>query len=459
MSQLQPLAPPSRSERAVLRKRLGFGFGDRFFILLIAGLLWIGPLFWNFRFIFGLLAWDVVLLCAWLLDLRRLRAVSQIMVERAFLAPLALEERASVRLTLTNTSALAFRIQILDDVPIQLRLTPPELSLFVSGGQERTVEYEITPGERGECEIGKTYLRCQTAFSLAQRWAEVDLRQKVRVYPSLQSAKRNQLFLLRSRRVELERRLLRQQGQGKEFEYLREFREGDEFRDICWTATARRGKPVTRVHRAERNQAVWMVIDCGRLMRARIGTLSKLDFAVDAALNLAQVAAFGGDRIALLAYGMRIQERLAPGRGNSHMRSVLDQLARVRGEASEADHLRAASTLMSMQSRRSLILWITDMAETAMTPEVVQAAMQMAGRHLVLFAVIGQPDLQRVAATPPITPEDLYRYTAALETLHRRELLLARMRERGAMAMEVNAHEISTVVMNKYLELKERGQF
>src|SRR4029077_3837475 len=125
--------------------------------------------------------------------------------------------------------------------------------------------------------------------------------------------------------------------QGKEFEYLREFHEGDEFRDICWTATARRGKPVTRVHRAERNQAVWLVIDCGRLMRARIGTLSKLDFAVDAALNLAQVASFGGDRVALLAYGARIQERLAPGRGHAHMRSLLNQLARVRGEASEAD--------------------------------------------------------------------------------------------------------------------------
>jgi uncharacterized protein (DUF58 family) len=264
---------------------------------------------------------------------------------------------------------------------------------------------------------------------------------------------------LRSRRIELERRLLRQQGQGKEFEYLRDFREGDEFRDICWTATARRGKPVTRVHRAERNQAVWMVIDCGRLMRARIGSLSKLDFAVDAALNLAQVASFGGDRIALLAYGARIQERLAPGRGHSHMRSILDQLARIHGEPSEADHLRAASTLATMQSRRSLIVWITDLAETAMTPEVVQAAMQMSGRHLVLFAVIGQPDLKRVAASVPDNVEDLYRYTAAIETLHRRELLLARMRERGTLAMEVDAHEISTIVMNKYLELKERGQF
>lgn len=438
---------------------MGLAFGDRFFILLLAGLLWIGPLFLSSRFIIGMAAWDALLLIAWLLDLRSLRTPAQIMVERAFTSPLALDEPAQVRLTVTNTGRAGIRVQVLDDIPAQLRPSPAELSFSIPAGQERVAEYQIEPRERGDCELGPAYLRCQTWFGVAQRWAEADLRQTVRVYPSLQSAKRHQLFLLRSRRIELERRLVRQQGQGREFEYLREFREGDEFRDICWTATARRGKPVTKVHRAERNQAVWIVIDCGRLMRARLGTLSKLDFAVDAALNLAQVASFGGDRVALLGYGRRVQERLAPSRGHHHMRAMLDQLARLHGEPSEADHLRAASVLMSMQSRRSFMVWITDLSETAMTPEVVQAAMQMCGRHLVLFVVIGQPDLKQVASDRPNTAEELYRYTAAVETLHRRELLLARMHERGALAMEVDANEISTVAMNKYLELKERGQF
>lgn len=459
MSQLQPLAPAPRAQRAVRRPRLGFAFGDRFFVLLLAGLLWIGFLFWNPRFIYGLVAWDALLLVAWFLDLRSLRGMSQLVVERAFTAPLSLGDPVKVHLSVVNMGRAAVRLRMLDDLPVQLKSTPAEVSLSVPPGQERATEYAIEPGERGDCDLGPVYLRCQTPLALAQRWAAADLHQKVRVYPSLQSVKRHQLFLLRSRRIELERRLLRQQGQGKEFEHLREFREGDEFRDICWTATARRGKPVTRVHRAERNQAVWMVVDCGRLMRARIGNMSKLDFAVDAALSLAQVASFGGDRVALLAYGSRIQERLAPGRGHAHMRALLDQLARIHGEPAEADHLRAAGTLMSMQSRRGLVLWITDLAETAMTPEVVQAAMQMSGHHLVLFAVIGQPDLKQVAAQTPATSEELYRYAAAIETLHRREILLARMRTRGALAMEVDAHEISTVVMNKYLELKERGQF
>jgi len=456
---LQPLAPAARAERVTLRVGIGFGFGDRFFVLLVAGLLWIGLLFWSSKFIYGLCAWDAFLLFAWFLDLRRLQDSAQLVVEREFSSPLALQEATSITLTVVNMSTTTLRAQLLEDIPTALRSTPPELSLSIPSGRKGKAIYELRPTARGDYELGRSFLRCQTRLGLAQRWAEADLRQAVRVYPSLTSAKRQQVFLLRSRRIELERRLLRQHGQGKEFEYLRDFREGDEFRDVCWTATARRGKPVTRVHRAERNQAVWVVIDCGRLMRARIGTLSKLDFAVDATLNLAQVASFGGDRVALLAYGARIQQRLGPGRGHSHLRAVLDQLARVHGEAAEADHLLAATTLMNLQTRRSLIVWLTDLSETAMTPEVVQAAMQMAGRHIVLFAVIGQPDLKNLVAKRPQTESELYRYTAAIETIHRREITLARMRERGTLAMEVEAREISTVVMNRYLELKEKGQF
>ena len=241
-------------------------FGDRFFVLLLAGLLWIGPLFWNRQFIYGLLAWDTILLLAWFLDLRSLGDASQIVVERTFTASLTLEESTDVRLTILNMGASRLQLQLVDDVPTEVRSTPAELLLSIPPGQERAAEYTVAPSERGDYQFGAVYLRLQSPIALAQRWAQADLQQKVRVYPSLQSAKRHQLFLLRSRRIELERRLLRQQGQGKEFEYLRDFREGDEFRDICWTATARRGKPVTRVHRAERNQAVWIVVVSGTLV-------------------------------------------------------------------------------------------------------------------------------------------------------------------------------------------------
>jgi len=252
-------------------------------------------------------------------------------------------------------------------------------------------------------------------------------------------------------------------GLGREFESLREYRTGDEFRNISWTATARRSKLITRVFQVERSQTVWIVLDAGRLLRQQIVRdgaslrLSKLDYAVDAALSLAQVAMHSGDRVGLLAYGREIQQNLNAGRGASQLHSIVESLAVVRAEPYEADHARAARALLSEQQRRSLIVWITDLAETAGTPDVMEYALQMTRRHLVLFAAVGQPDLSERVARRPESEEEMFRYIAAIEIVQRRELLLRRLRQRGVLAMEIMPGALAAALVNHYLDIKDRS--
>ena len=302
------------------------------------------------------------------------------------------------------------------------------------------------------------FLRYQSTLQLAERWAIADLPQSVRIYPNLPEAARSRIYLLRSRQIEMERRLQRVRGLGREFESLREYREGDEMRDICWSASGRRGKLVTKIYQVERSQVVWTVLDCGRLMRARVDRISKLDWATTAALSLDQVALYSGDRVGLLSYGRRVQQRVLPGRGSTHLRHIVEALACTQEEVSEADHLFAAGTLLSAQRRRSLVVWITDLAETAMTPEVVEAASVLLPQHLLLFVVIGEPDLARAADASPQTVEQMFQVTAAQEVLHRREVLLARLRERGALAIEVSSARLSAALVNSYLEVKAKNR-
>ncbi len=137
---------------------------------------------------------------------------------------------------------------------------------------------------------------------------------------------------------------------------------------------------------------------------------------------------------------------------------MIEQLAQVREEGAEADHLQMAARLLTDQKRRSLVVWLTDLAETAMTPEVIEAASMMMPRHLVLFMVIGQPDLKELASKAPTRETEMYQIAAAQEMIHRRELLLAKLRERGALAMEVSSGAISPALVNAYLQIKERSQ-
>ena len=127
---------------------------------------------------------------------------------------------------------------------------------------------------------------------------------------------------------------------------------------------------------------------------------SKLDYACSTAVALAQLALYGGDRVGLLAYGQAVQQRLLPGRGAAHLRQMIELLAQARAESSEADHLRATAMLNRLQPRRSLVLWVTDLAETAMRPEVIDGAMQLLRRHVLLFVAMAQPEVDRIASGP-----------------------------------------------------------
>lgn len=452
------LTPPCVEAAGLRKGRFGVAFGSRFLVLLVCGFLWLAPGFLDRRFLWGILAWDILLLLGWLYDLARLPRPEQLNVTRVWNHPVALSVDSRVELVLENRGHIGVYAEVLDDVPPELRAEVPVLRLAARARQRVSGCYNLLPARRGDATPDQVYILYESPLRLAQRWSRVPLTQTVRVYPDLEEAKSHAMYMVRSRQIEMQKRYTRIRGAGRDFESLREYRDGDELRSVCWTASARRGKLVTKTFQIERSQTIWLVLDCGRLMRTRVGSISKLDSAVNTALTLAEVALGGGDRVGLLAYGRTIQQRILPGRGGAHLRQILEQLTDVREESAEADHLRAVSALMSLQKRRSLVVWLTDLAETSMTPEVVEAAMLLVPPHLALFAVIGQQDLSRAALLYPSDAEAMYQAAAAQEVMHRRELLLARMHERGVLALDVNYAALTTTLVNTYLEIKQRNR-
>ncbi|HEY2390368.1 MAG TPA: DUF58 domain-containing protein [Candidatus Angelobacter sp.] len=455
---MQPqLAPAPLSVRAHPAKRLSFGFGRRFFLLTLLGILWTIPAFWDVRFLLVMAAWDACAIIAWAIDLARLPQPERLVIERSWDGAVSLSNNTQVMLEVRNQSRVYVSCQLIDDVPRSMMAEPPTLEINARANDSSAASYTVRPLERGDVTLGAVYLRYQSGSHFAERWARAELKQIVRVFPDIEDAKRQNIYLSRARQIELERRLIRQRGVGREFESLREYQPGDEFRNICWTATARRGKHVTKLFQVERSQAVWIVMDAGRLLRARVGELSKLDLSVNAALSLAQIALYSGDRTGLLVYGRNIQQRVGLGRGLGHMRAIMESLASVREEVAEADHLRAASVLMQLQKQRALIIWITDLADTSMTPEVIESASRILSKHLLLFTVIAQTDLNELAARTPENVDDMYEIAAAQEMVHRRETLIGKVRNKGAMALEIAPSKLTATLVNQYLEVKERN--
>jgi len=457
MTEPTHLAPPAVRARATPSSRVPFAFGRRFFLLLLIGLVWLGPAWRDARYLYAMFLWDIGVVLVWFWDLVSIPKPKQLEVRRIWTASVQLSVETSVRLEIQNSGAVSVFAEVLDDAPQSFRSDAPEMKISVPAGETGSAAYVVQPRERGDARIGDVFLRCQSPWHIAERWASAALSQTVRIYPNLDESKRDTIYLIRSRQVALQARHKHLRGQGREFESLREYREGDEWRNVCWTAAARRGKLITKTHEFERSQTVWLVLDTGRLLRARVRGLTKLDYAVGAALSLAQVALHSGDRVALLAYGRRVQQRLPAGRGSAHVRSLIEGLAQVHCEEFEADHSRAAEALLSVQKRRSLVVWFTDIAETATTPDVIESVSRLARRHLVLLAVIGQPELRLLLQSRPETESEMYHYVAAQEIVHRRDILLRMLRQQGALTLEIEPEKLSAAVVNQYLLTKERG--
>jgi uncharacterized protein (DUF58 family) len=365
--------------------------------------------------------------------------------------------RALVRLAFENKARTAVSIVAADYAPAALRRDLVHLQATVEPSTTAEVTYEVHPRERGDVEIGGAALAWTSPWRLVERWGVAALQQTVRVYPDLAEGREEAMYLIRSRQIAVEKRRTRFAATGREFESLRDYREGDERRDICWPVSARRGRLVTKVYQPERSQAVWILVDAGRLLRARVADRTMLDVTVTAALTVAQVALGSGDRVGLMAYGRRPQHRLAPARGRGHLRNVVEALATVRADAVDADHSAAVSALHVAQKRRALVVWLTEIAETAGIPDVIEQATAMASRHVVVFAVMRQPELHALASTVPASVSEMYRVVAAQEALERREALLHGLRQRGALVLEASPEELSAGVVDRYLESKERG--
>jgi uncharacterized protein (DUF58 family) len=477
---------PSPVQATAHARPFGYALTPRALLLLVAGCLLALPGFFHPSWIWAMLAWDALVLLLAILDAALLPAPDKISVERRFDNSPVLGEGTGIAVEITQSSNQILEVRMIDALHPALEPMPSTMRILAYPRDPARITLACTPNTRGDVTLGKVYLRYHAALRLAERWAAADLEQNIRIYPPMErSPEDTALYLLRIRQIALQKRRLRLRGLGREFESLREYQSGDELRNIAWPATARRGKLITREFTTERSQQVWIVLDAGRLSRTAFElrrkiiantaqrqesfrdklsdenfllTLTQLDQASGAAVALAQAVMQAGDKAALLVYGRRIQQQLLPASGSGHLRQIVDSLSQIRAEGSEANHLAAAARLKHLQRRRGLILWITELADTTRLPEVVDAAADLARRHLVLLIVLGHPELQQLSNRPPETVEQMFVSTAATEILERRREVLARLRRQGVLVVETTPGTVKADAINQYLEVKARGR-
>lgn len=435
-----------------------FVFSRLFYVLLALGFIPLSLSWGRPALRWATLAFDVALLLAAAIDSRTSPWPAGVSVERVFGGRFAVGAETEVRVRVLNNTPRGIALMIKDEFPHQMKLSGlREGRVRVEAQSSAALVYSLKPPKRGRFEFGQIAVRYLSRLGLVWPEARVGSAVAVKVYPNMRRAREAELKALGARSLVAAHRKSSWRGEGREFESLRDYVRGDELRHISWSATARRGKLVTRQYQIERDQTILIALDAGRLMTARIEQETKLDSAVHATLALMSAAARGGDNAGIVVFGRRIKSYLPPKRGGEHMDAALEALHAVEPEMIEPSYARAFEFIAANCKRRALVIVLTDLVDEEGSRDLLTSLKILRPRHLPLVVTIADRDLKAAVRDVPETVPDLFTQSVAEEIIHQREAALRLVEAQGGLALDVTAAALAPALLETYIRVKERG--
>lgn len=378
-------------------------------------------------------------------------------IERVEPEPFSLRRAGLLDYCIRNHAAHGVRAGIIEAPSPLLRYDADEIGAAVPARSQTEIGRAVTPVARGSARLSTLYYWYENRLGLLRRRARRVQEQSLRVYPDLSAVERYGSLHMRNRLIEAGLRRMKLRGMGTEPESVREWASGDPFRAINWKASARRGRVMVAQYEVERTQNVMIVIDAGRLMTPRVDDQRKLDYAVTAGLSVASVAALANDKVGVVAFAGEILRASAPrptGRASSRIAALLHDLE---PRFEESDYEAAFAYVRAHVRKRSLVVFFTDMVDPVAQSAVLAQIGTLAKRHLVVCAFMNDAAIQRRLETMPERPDDVYATAVALELQGERKTAAAVLARMGVQVIDVPARALTTSLIDRYLQIKQRG--
>lgn len=391
-----------------------------------------------------------------LADALALAALPTPSVARDLAAVIPVGVEQCVQLRLKSSGPTRLTVAVHDLHPGDWAVSGLPRTLPLPPGREQSVRYRFTPAARGSFVFTGVELRLHSLLGLWRQRRRVDCAQTLRVYPNFAPLARLALIGADTATRMLGAHLKRRRGEGTEFQQLREYRIGDPLRQIDWKASQRARKLISREYQDERNQQVMLLLDTGRRMLAHDDGLSHFDHVLNAALLLAYLALRQGDAVGLLASGGAARY-MAPARGLGAIDTLLNTVYDLDAAPVATDYLHAATTLSQRQSRRALVVLITNVRDEDIE-ELIVAVRQLRRRHLVVVASLRENVLETTLAQVPHSLEQAIAIAAMADYVEQRERAHRALRAQGCDLLDLHCRELPAALVEHYLAIKRAGR-
>ena len=362
-----------------------------------------------------------------------------------------------IRIELENYYPFAVSLNVIDEIPHQFQRRDLNFALKLRPAESKIIRYYLRPLKRGEYSFGAVNVFAKSPIGFLSRRFRFSEDALVPVYPSYIQMRKYELMAISNHLTESGVKKIRRIGQNMEFELIKEYVSGDDFRTINWKATARKNNLMVNHFQDERSQQVYSLIDKGRVMQMPFNGLSLLDYAINATLVISNIAIKKSDKAGLITFQNRIGSIVPASKQSKQMANIMEVLYNQKTAYRESDFFSLYGHIRRKITQRSLLLLFTNFESIYGLQRQLPYLKSLNNQHLLVVIFFENTEMRSLLTEPAENLREIYYKAIAEKFSFDKKLIVKELLRHGIQAVLTTPEELTVNTINKYLELKARG--
>ena len=347
-------------------------------------------------------------------------------------------------------------VGMIDEIPFQFQRRDIWFKTELAPRQRKLINYTLRPTKRGEYEFGLIRVYVKTQLGLIRRRYNFNQAETLPVYPSFLQMRKYELMAISNNLTDVGIKKIRRLGHSLEFEQVKNYVQGDDYRTINWKATARAGNLMTNNYTDEKSQHVYCIIEKSRAMKMPFEGLSLLDYAINASLVLSNVALLKEDKAGLITIGEKLGAIVPADKRSTQINKILEVLYKEKTRYLETNMELLYSTVRRVIKQRSLVVFFTNYESMSALQRQLPFLRRIAKFHLLLVVFFENTELRKVSEQPAEDVEGIYIKTIAEKFAYDKKLIVKELAKYNIQSILSTPQNLTVNTINRYLELKAR---
>jgi len=358
---------------------------------------------------------------------------------------------------LKNRYPFGVELVVIDELPPQFQIRDLNTRLHLEPQASTQWRYELRPVHRGEYHFGAVNVYAAGPLGLVRRRFRFDVDEMVPTYPSYVQMRQYQLMAISNRLTEVGVKKIRRLGHTTEFEQIKEYVRGDDYRTINWKATARSNKLMVNQYADERAQQVYCLIDKSRVMKMPFEGMTLMDYAINASLVLSNIALYRHDKAGLITFAEKVHHCEPANSRPTQMSRIMEVLYKQDTDFLEASFEALYTFVKRKLSHRSLLLLFTNFESLTALRRQLPYLQTLNRNHLLVVVFFENTELSALLDKRPDTLEEIYVKAIGEDFFFQKKLIVKELEQYGILTVLTPPSQLTVNTLNQYLAIKAKG--